>query len=149
MPKSGRGEPGWADMKGSLFQDFILHYEAGSREGSAVLYGRGADGAAPGLLYTQLIRENFVRRKRQDGADIIAHMMKGFAVLELICVNLFLYPWRKEIRTLKVDSRGRDISQSASRREQESWLLRATTNEFALCDWLMCAECWVVHFLFF
>ncbi|XP_073461672.1 uncharacterized protein [Aquarana catesbeiana] len=101
MPKSGRGEPGWTDMKGSLFQDFILHYEAGSREGSAVLYGRGAGGAAPGLLYTQLIRDNFVRRKRQDGADIIAHMMKGFAVLELICVNLFLYPWRKEIRTLK------------------------------------------------
>ncbi|KAM5138542.1 uncharacterized protein ACMZJ9_017092 [Mantella aurantiaca] len=89
-------------MKGSLFRDFIVHYEAGSREGSAVLCGGRPGGAAPGLHYTQLIRDNFARRKRQDRDDVIvAHMIKGFAILELICVNLFLYPWRKEIRTLK------------------------------------------------
>ncbi|XP_072278773.1 uncharacterized protein [Pyxicephalus adspersus] len=101
MQKSGRGELGCEDMKGRLFHDFILHYEAGSRQGSAVLCGRAADCPAPGLTYTQLIADNLVKRKRQDQADIITHMIKGFAILELICVNLFLYPWRKEIRTLK------------------------------------------------
>ncbi|XP_068117749.1 uncharacterized protein [Hyperolius riggenbachi] len=83
----------------SLYQRYLCHYTAASREGRLVLCGRG-DGAS-GSLYAQLITDNLGKRKREDKADLITLMIKGFAILELICVNLFLYPWRKEIRTLK------------------------------------------------
>ncbi|KAM4043634.1 uncharacterized protein ACNLHF_013870 [Anomaloglossus baeobatrachus] len=51
--------------------------------------------------YSRLIRHNLHSQKLERKVELLRKMVKGFAVLELICVNLFLFPWRKEIRTLK------------------------------------------------
>ncbi|XP_075045105.1 uncharacterized protein LOC142104378 [Mixophyes fleayi] len=101
-------------MKGTaerlkLYEEYISYYEDRSHEGNISLCDK-LDGqllsacdslATPGSFYSQPIRENFVRSKEEHRAEVLRRTMKGFAILELICVNLFLYPWRKEIRTLK------------------------------------------------
>ncbi|KAM9302033.1 uncharacterized protein PAF06_015284 [Gastrophryne carolinensis] len=90
-------------MDGALYADYIGHYECGGRRGSVGLYRSGERGGtrAPEPLYTQFITDKFVMEKPEGRAGILGGMMKGFAILEMVCVNLFLYPWRKEIRTLK------------------------------------------------
>ncbi|KFQ24037.1 Spermatogenesis-associated protein 2, partial [Mesitornis unicolor] len=35
------------------------------------------------------------------GGGVLCDLLKALEVLELLCVNLFLSPWRKEIRSLK------------------------------------------------
>ncbi|XP_040266137.1 uncharacterized protein LOC120980858 [Bufo bufo] len=83
-----------------LYQDYISHYEACSHEGSVTLCeGRGD--AQLGDVCCQLIRHNLQSRAQEGRLEVLKQMRKGFAILELICVNLFLFPWRKEIRTLK------------------------------------------------
>ncbi|XP_077144510.1 protein BEAN1 isoform X2 [Ranitomeya variabilis] len=101
-----------------LYQDYIAHYESTSHEGNVTLCDpplqcRGdahqcrGDAhqcncpAALGENYSQLIRQNLQSEKLEHKVEALKQMMKGFAILELICVNLFLFPWRKEIRTLK------------------------------------------------
>ncbi|XP_069595012.1 uncharacterized protein [Ranitomeya imitator] len=101
-----------------LYQDYIAHYESTSHEGNVALCDpplrcRGdahqckGDAhqcncpAALGENYSQLIRQNLQSKKLEHKVEALKQMMKGFAILELICVNLFLFPWRKEIRTLK------------------------------------------------
>ncbi|XP_073439050.1 uncharacterized protein [Dendrobates tinctorius] len=109
-----------------LYREYIAHYEAGSHEGHVALcradvhlgrgdvhLGRGDvhqvggdvhQGDCPAALgenYAQLIRQTLQSTKLEQKVEALKQMMKGFAVLELICVNLFLFPWRKEIRTLK------------------------------------------------
>ncbi|XP_060110498.1 uncharacterized protein LOC132582798 [Heteronotia binoei] len=39
--------------------------------------------------------------KRQPGGFVFRQLIRAFEFLELLCVNLFLSPWRKEIRSLK------------------------------------------------
>lgn len=95
-----------------LFQDYISHYESRSHEGNVTLcdhklecwgYTQLSDyPAVLGEFYSQLIRQNLQSKKEEHRVQALKQMMKGFAILELICVNLFLFPWRKEIRTLKV-----------------------------------------------
>ncbi|KAF5889278.1 spermatogenesis-associated protein 2-like, partial [Clarias magur] len=34
-------------------------------------------------------------------SSVLQHLSKAFEVLELFCINLFLFPWRKEIKILK------------------------------------------------
>ncbi|CAN2389482.1 spermatogenesis-associated protein [Pristimantis euphronides] len=94
----------------TLYQDYISHYESSSYEGHIPLCdqrpeGRGDSGghsaAALGELYSQLIRHNLQTRNPERRMAALKQMMKAFAILEVICVNLFLFPWRKEIRTLK------------------------------------------------
>ncbi|XP_069822133.1 uncharacterized protein [Dendropsophus ebraccatus] len=94
-----------------LYQDYISHYESRSHEGNVTLCdqrlecrGEAECWDSPALLaepYSQLIRHNLQSRHEQHRVEVLRRMMKGFAILELICVNLFLLPWRKEIRTLK------------------------------------------------
>ena len=38
----------------------------------------------------------------RDHRSYLKGFIKAAEVLELICVNLFLYPWKKEFKTLKV-----------------------------------------------
>ncbi|XP_073515272.1 uncharacterized protein [Phyllobates terribilis] len=101
-----------------LYQEYICHYESRSHDGNVTLCDpqlqcrgdtqrcRGDthlcdSPAALGETYSQLIRQNLQSKKLEHKVEALKQMMKGFAVLELICVNLFLFPWRKEIRTLK------------------------------------------------
>ncbi|XP_056382076.1 uncharacterized protein LOC130276558 [Hyla sarda] len=94
-----------------LYQDYISHYESRSYEGNVTLCDQELEcrgdtvlcdsPAALGESYTQLIRQNLQSQNEEHRVEVLKQMKKGFAVLELICVNLFLFPWRKEIRTLK------------------------------------------------
>lgn len=40
--------------------------------------------------------------ERQPAGLVLRKLGKAFEFLELLCVNLFLLPWRKEIKSLKV-----------------------------------------------
>ncbi|XP_013921436.1 PREDICTED: uncharacterized protein LOC106548569 [Thamnophis sirtalis] len=40
-------------------------------------------------------------RRREDGAAVFHQLSQAFGYLELLCVNLCLSPWRKEIKSLK------------------------------------------------
>ncbi|XP_066439297.1 uncharacterized protein [Eleutherodactylus coqui] len=93
-----------------LYEDYISHYECRNHEGNLALYdhelqcmgGTRCDSpAALGESYSQLIRQNLQTNTQERRTEVLKQMMKGFAILELICVNLFLFPWRKEIRTVK------------------------------------------------
>lgn len=44
-------------------------------------------------------------RGERDGSSVFRDLLKALEVLELLCVNLLLSPWRKEIRSLKVGKR--------------------------------------------
>ncbi|KAM8945922.1 uncharacterized protein RCH25_049286 [Pelodytes ibericus] len=105
-------------MKGNterarLFRDYIAHYKVKSREGSISLCDSRDLGevghiasvcsSAAGLAscHCQVIQENYYKANERHRSELLRMLMKGFEILELICVNLFLYPWRKEIRTLK------------------------------------------------
>eukprot|EP00079_Xenopus_tropicalis_P023640 XP_012816093.1 PREDICTED: uncharacterized protein LOC100145743 isoform X1 [Xenopus tropicalis] len=93
------------------YREFVSYYERKSREGNVALYEtmdskgdcRIQSGSTLtawlGCPYLQVLREN--NMGAGQWASVLRGLMKGFAILELICVNLFLYPWRKEIRTLK------------------------------------------------
>ncbi|KAM3917940.1 uncharacterized protein RB166_012945 [Leptodactylus fuscus] len=94
-----------------LYQDYISHYESRSHEGNVTLCDEKLEyrgdtqlcdsPAALGGFYSQLIKQNLENKKQEPRVEVLKKMMKGCAILELICVNLFLFPWRKEIRTLK------------------------------------------------
>ncbi|OCT82318.1 uncharacterized protein XB5732280.S [Xenopus laevis] len=93
------------------YQEFVAYYERKSREGNLTLFdtldSKGdldVQSGCPliaglGSLSLQVLKENDMGARQQ--ASLLRGLMKGFAILELVCVNLFLYPWRKEIRTLK------------------------------------------------
>ncbi|KAG8544367.1 hypothetical protein GDO81_022608 [Engystomops pustulosus] len=94
-----------------LYQDYIFHYESHIHEGNVTLCDHKLEcrgdtqlcdcPAALGEVYSNLIRQNLESKKQEHRVEGLKQMMKGFAFLEIICVNLFLFPWRKEIRTLK------------------------------------------------
>lgn len=48
------------------------------------------------------IAENCFKMKKEQGGNTLRNLIKAFEFLELLCVNLFLFPWRKEIKSLKV-----------------------------------------------
>ncbi|NXN25721.1 SPAT2 protein, partial [Nycticryphes semicollaris] len=41
------------------------------------------------------------RARGQRGGSVLRDLLKALEVLELLCVNLLISPWRKEIRSLK------------------------------------------------
>ncbi|CAH2324424.1 Hypothetical predicted protein [Pelobates cultripes] len=106
-------------MKGNadrlrLYQEYISYYEDRSRDGNISLCDKqDVEGlrhivsvCSPSAelrgSHFQIIVENYRRRLgEQQRQGLLKTLLKGFAILELICINLFLYPWRKEIRTLK------------------------------------------------
>ncbi|KAM4721413.1 uncharacterized protein WCC33_007720 [Rhinophrynus dorsalis] len=105
-------------MKGNserltLYQEFVLYYETKSHGGDISLCEKlGAKEnshllsvcsppAGLGSSCFQVIKESCMGRNEEVKAKLLRNLINGFAILELICVNLFLYPWRKEIRTLK------------------------------------------------
>ncbi|XP_006269891.2 uncharacterized protein LOC102565681 [Alligator mississippiensis] len=47
------------------------------------------------------IAENCFKMKKEQGGNTLRNLIKAFEFLELLCVNLFLFPWRKEIKSLK------------------------------------------------
>ncbi|XP_063801475.1 uncharacterized protein LOC134969449 [Pseudophryne corroboree] len=104
-------------MKGSagsreLCQTYVSYYQARSHEGNMSLCDKldanaqllllpACDSAATPSYSSCVLRENLLRSSEQHRAAVLRRTARGLAILELICVNLFLYPWRKEIRTLK------------------------------------------------
>ncbi|XP_036399079.1 uncharacterized protein LOC118787648 [Megalops cyprinoides] len=42
-----------------------------------------------------------MRKGRKEWRNVLSQLIKATELLEMLCVNLFLFPWKKEIRTLK------------------------------------------------
>ncbi|KAJ6666043.1 hypothetical protein lerEdw1_000947 [Lerista edwardsae] len=87
----------WAEGRFAICHDAALKRSARrclapdgcSREGSAARWD----------VYS--IAETCPRRKGEPGGAVFAKLGKAFEFLELLCVNLFVCPWRKEIKSLK------------------------------------------------
>ncbi|XP_030058439.1 uncharacterized protein LOC115469856 [Microcaecilia unicolor] len=102
--------------KTELFQEYIAFYEAAWLEGKLCICNRaslkekakeclGSESwtCEGGLQVVDFysIAEECLKTREEPAQNGLKSLMKAFEVLELICVNLFLSPWRKEIRTLK------------------------------------------------
>lgn len=61
--------------------------------------------SSPGERFTVFgfykITQECVKASKGGCRDVLNGLIKATEVLEMICVNLFLFPWRKEIRSLK------------------------------------------------
>ncbi|RXM30104.1 Spermatogenesis-associated protein 2 [Acipenser ruthenus] len=61
--------------------------------------------SSPGERFTIFgfykITEECIKASKGGCRDVLNGLIKATEVLEMICVNLFLFPWRKEIRSLK------------------------------------------------
>ncbi|XP_053552858.1 uncharacterized protein LOC128641240 [Bombina bombina] len=97
-----------------LFRDYITYYEEKSHQGNVLLCSiqhlQGSryllsrtSSADIGDFYFKVIKENCLSLKQSEKqrTEELRKLIKGFEILELVCVHLFLFPWRKEIRTLK------------------------------------------------
>ncbi|KAJ8417765.1 hypothetical protein AAFF_G00226080 [Aldrovandia affinis] len=42
-----------------------------------------------------------LKERRKDCRNVIKELIKATEFLEMLCINLFLFPWKKEIKTLK------------------------------------------------
>ncbi|XP_053305126.1 uncharacterized protein LOC128467494 [Spea bombifrons] len=96
-----------------ILQEYAAYYEVKSHEGSVSLcdiqdlkelgsaWSECGPSAAPRDPYYEIIKETYQKRDEQHRNELLRNLMKAFAILELICINLFLYPWRKEIRIVK------------------------------------------------
>ncbi|KAM4602320.1 uncharacterized protein O3C94_023527 [Discoglossus pictus] len=105
-------------MKGTaerleLYNRYISYYEDRSNEGNislcnnrdvkggSLLLSLDSPPAILGGFHIQVIKQNCLKRKRDHKTKELQSLVKGLEILELVCVHLFLYPWRKELRTLK------------------------------------------------
>nr|XP_033796311.1 uncharacterized protein LOC117358777 [Geotrypetes seraphini] len=101
--------------KAGLFQDYIAFYDAAWLEGKlcicndaslkerAKAYLESEPWTWEGFQVVDVysIAEGSLKAREERAEKGLHNLMRAFEVLELICVNLFLSPWRKEIRTLK------------------------------------------------
>ncbi|XP_007477158.2 uncharacterized protein LOC103102895 [Monodelphis domestica] len=114
MKEPDPGAPG-QEAALELFQDYITYYRAGGRDGRL--------GACRLPAVTQKARQLLASGVRQprglclykekavaggsswgllgQGEDVCPKLVPALEFLELICVNLFLLPWRREIKSLK------------------------------------------------
>lgn len=102
-----------------VLRDYLAYYAARGAEGrlaacdEAALKARARRLLEPrrrGGLDVRGVAERCrrARGQRGSGCGVLKDLLKALEVLELLCVNLLLSPWRKEIRSLKVGGpRGR------------------------------------------
>lgn len=103
-------EPAAAE-EAAVLRDYLAYYAAQGAEGElavcdeASLKARARRLLAPrrrGALDVCGVAERCRRARGGRGGSVLRDLLKALEVLELLCVNLLLAPWRKEIRSLKV-----------------------------------------------
>lgn len=94
-----------------VLRDYLAYYAARGAEGElaacdeASLKARARRLLGPrrrGALDVRSVAERCRRARGERGGSVLPDLLKALEVLELLCVNLLLSPWRKEIRSLKV-----------------------------------------------
>uniref|UniRef100_A0A8C3JF62 Spermatogenesis-associated protein 2 PUB-like domain-containing protein n=1 Tax=Calidris pygmaea TaxID=425635 RepID=A0A8C3JF62_9CHAR len=100
-------EPGGEE---EVLRDYLAYYAARGAEGElaacedASLKARARRLLGPrrrGGLDVRGVAERCRRARGRRGGSVLRDLLKALEVLELLCVNLLLSPWRKEIRSLK------------------------------------------------
>ncbi|XP_065704716.1 uncharacterized protein [Patagioenas fasciata] len=93
-----------------LLRDYLAYYAAQGAGGTlavcdeASLKARARRLLGPrrrGALDVCGLAEQCRRHRGERGGNVLRALLKALEVLELLCVNLLLSPWRKEIRSLK------------------------------------------------
>lgn len=103
-------EPAAAEEE-MVLRDYLAYYAAQGAGGElavcdeASLKARARRLLGPrrrGALDVCSVAERCRRARGERGGSVLRDLLKALEVLELLCVNLLLAPWRKEIRSLKV-----------------------------------------------
>lgn len=99
-----------------VLRDYLAYYATRGAEGELVvcdeasLKARARRLLGPrrrGALDVRCMAERCREARSERGGSVLSDLRKALEVLELLCVNLLLSPWRKEIRSLKVGERCR------------------------------------------
>ncbi|XP_072202535.1 uncharacterized protein [Excalfactoria chinensis] len=100
-------EPAAEEEEGVL-RDYLAYYAARGAEGRLAACDEAALKARArrlperrGALDVRGVAERCRRARGRRGGSVLRDLLKALEVLELLCVNLLLNPWRKEIRSLK------------------------------------------------
>ncbi|XP_068941930.1 uncharacterized protein [Petaurus breviceps papuanus] len=112
MKETDPGAPGQESLE--LFQDYITYYRAGGRDGrlwacrqpavtqkARQLLASGARQPRGLCLYEEAVTGGSCQGLLGQGEDVCPRLVPALEFLELLCVNLFLLPWRREIKSLK------------------------------------------------
>ncbi|XP_053255641.1 uncharacterized protein LOC128419234 [Podarcis raffonei] len=98
-----------------LLRDYLAFYRANGAEGKLLVCNEAAVksrarrllasepglAGAPGGVDVAGLAQSCLAAKGETGGVVFRKLLKAFEFLELVCVNLFLSPWRKEIKSLK------------------------------------------------
>uniref|UniRef100_A0A8C8VEP9 Spermatogenesis-associated protein 2 PUB-like domain-containing protein n=1 Tax=Pelusios castaneus TaxID=367368 RepID=A0A8C8VEP9_9SAUR len=101
--------------KQDIVLDYIEYYGTKWSEGKLLICNDTAikakakhfleAGACPAEKFSRFsfysIAENCLKLKKTQEGNVFRNLIKAFEFLELLCINLFLSPWRKEIKSLK------------------------------------------------
>lgn len=104
-----------AAAKQDILMDYVAYYGTKWSEGKLLICNETTiktrakhfleSGACPAERFSKLsfysIAENCLQMKKEPGDNIFKNLIKALEFLELLCINLFLSPWRKEIKSLK------------------------------------------------
>lgn len=114
--KDGTGAGGPAPSRGDVYADYVKCYleeraEVGPCRDPQLLKKAAQyllSEAETGGTFTMFPFYQAVTERCEAQGDFRKHLsafIRASEVLETLCVNLFLQPWKKEIRTLKVRRR--------------------------------------------
>uniref|UniRef100_A0A8C4U0S9 Spermatogenesis-associated protein 2 PUB-like domain-containing protein n=1 Tax=Falco tinnunculus TaxID=100819 RepID=A0A8C4U0S9_FALTI len=101
-------EPAAAEEE--VLRDYMAYYAARGAEGKLAACDEAALKARArrllgsrrrGALDVCGVAERCRRARGRRGGPVLRDLLKALEVLELLCINLLLSPWRKEIRSLK------------------------------------------------
>ncbi|XP_050779145.1 uncharacterized protein LOC127034396 [Gopherus flavomarginatus] len=104
-----------APAKQDILRDYVAYYGTKWSEGKLLICNETTlkakakhfleSGACPAERFSRFsfysIAENCLKMKKQEGGNVFKNLIQAFEFLELLCINLFLSPWRKEIKSLK------------------------------------------------
>ncbi|XP_031471196.1 uncharacterized protein LOC116243886 [Phasianus colchicus] len=97
-----------AEEEEEVLRDYLAYYAARGAEGRLAACDEAALKARArrlperrGALDVRGVAERCRRARGRRGGSVLRDLLKALEVLELLCVNLLLSPWRKEIRSLK------------------------------------------------
>lgn len=97
-----------------VLRDYLAYYAARGAEGKLAVCDEASLKARArrllgqrrrGALDVCSVAERCRRARGERGGSVLRDLLKALEVLELLCVSLLLFPWRKEIRSLKVGQR--------------------------------------------
>ncbi|OXB58288.1 hypothetical protein ASZ78_013034 [Callipepla squamata] len=97
-----------AEEEEEVLRDYVAYYAARGAEGRLAACDEAALKARArrlperrGALDVRGVAQRCRRARGRRGGSVLRDLLKALEVLELLCVNLLLSPWRKEIRSLK------------------------------------------------